>query len=87
MFEISDAKINKKKYSTKDTIDKALQTKLLQKSSFSCFLIENTDNSLSRIIKNRLYAFFYISKLVKKLIILSKEYKKEHILIANIDNL
>lgn len=58
MFEISDAKINKKKYSTKDTIDKALQTKLLQKPSFSCFLIENTDNSLSRIIKNRLYAFF-----------------------------
>ncbi|MBD9087509.1 MAG: hypothetical protein EGR68_08815 [Prevotella copri] len=58
MFEISDAKINKKKYSTKDTIDKALQTKLLQKPSFSCFLIEDTDNSLSRIIKNRLYAFF-----------------------------
>lgn len=58
MFEISDAKINKKKYSTKDTIDKALQIKLLQKPSFSCFLIENTDNSLSRIIKNRLYAFF-----------------------------
>lgn len=41
MFEISDAKINKKKYSTKDTIDKALQTKLLQKPSFSCFLDEN----------------------------------------------
>ena len=58
MFEISDAKIDKKKLSAKDTIDKALQTKLLQKSSFSCFLIENTDNSLSRIIKNRLYAFF-----------------------------
>ena len=58
MFEISDAKIDKKKLSAKDTIDKALQTKLLQKPSFSCFLIENTDNSLSRIIKNRLYAFF-----------------------------
>lgn len=58
MFEISDAKIDKKKLSAKDTIDKALQTKLLQKTSFSCFLIENTDNSLSRIIKNRLYAFF-----------------------------
>ena len=58
MFEISDAKIDKKRLSAKDTIDKALQTKLLQKSSFSCFLIENTDNSLSRIIKNQLYAFF-----------------------------
>lgn len=58
MFEISDAKINKKKYPTKDTIDKTLKTKLLQKPSFSCFLIEDTDNSLSRIIKNRLYAFF-----------------------------
>lgn len=58
MFEISDAKIDKKKLSAKDTIDKALQTKLLQKPSFSCFLIENTDNSLSRIIKNRLYGFF-----------------------------
>lgn len=58
MFEISDAKIDKKKLSAKDTIDKALQTKLLQKPSFSCFLIENTDNFLSRIIKNRLYAFF-----------------------------
>ena len=58
MFEISDAKIDKKKLSAKDTIDKALHTKLLQKPSFSCFLIENTDNSLSRIIKNRLYAFF-----------------------------
>lgn len=58
MFEISDAKIDKKKLSAKDTIDKALQTKLLQKPSFSCFLIENTDNSLSRIIKNQLYAFF-----------------------------
>lgn len=41
MFEISDAKIDKKKLSAKDTIDKALQTKLLQKPSFSCFLIEN----------------------------------------------
>lgn len=58
MFEISDAKIDKKKLSAKDTIDKALQTKLLQKPSFSCFLIENTDNSLSRIIKKRLYSFF-----------------------------
>ena len=58
MFEISDAKIDKKRLSAKDTIDKALQTKLLQKPSFSCFLIENTDNSLSRIIKNQLYAFF-----------------------------
>ena len=28
MFEISDAKIDKKKFSAKDTIDKALQTKL-----------------------------------------------------------
>ena len=58
MFEISDAKIDKKRLSAKDTIDKALQTKLLQKPSFSCFLIENTDNSLSRIIKKQLYAFF-----------------------------
>lgn len=58
MFEISDAKIDKKRLSAKDTIDKALQTKLLQKPSFSCFLIENTDNSLSRIIKKRLYSFF-----------------------------
>lgn len=58
MFEISDAKINKKKYSTKDTIDKALKTKLLQKPSFSCILIESTDNSLSRIIKKWLYPFF-----------------------------
>ncbi len=58
MFEISDAKIDKKRLSAKDTIDKALQTKLLQKQSFSCFLIENTDNSLSRIIKKRLYSFF-----------------------------
>ena len=46
MFEISDAKINKKKYSTKDTIDKALQTKLLQKSTYTCILIKNTDKSL-----------------------------------------
>jgi len=37
MFEISDAKINKKKYSTKDTIDKALQTKLLQNQAFHVF--------------------------------------------------
>ena len=58
MFEISDAKIDKKKLSAKDTIDKALQPKLKQKPSFSCFLIDNTDNSLSRIIKNQLYAFF-----------------------------
>ena len=58
MFKISDAKIDKKKLSAKDTIDKALQTKLKQKPSFSCFLIDNTDNSLSRIIKKRLYAFF-----------------------------
>ncbi len=58
MFEISNAKIDKKRLSAKDTIDKALQTKLLQKPSFSCFLIENTDNSLSRIIKKRLYSFF-----------------------------
>lgn len=58
MFEISDAKIDKKKLSAKDTIDKALQTKLLQKTSFSCILIESTDNSLSRIIKKWLYPFF-----------------------------
>ena len=58
MFEISDAKIDKKKLSAKDTIDKAQQTKMKQKPSFSCFLIDNTDNSLSRIIKNQLYAFF-----------------------------
>lgn len=58
MFEISDAKIDKKKLSAKDTIDKALQTKLLQKPSFSCILIESTDNSLSRIIKKWLYPFF-----------------------------
>ena len=37
MFEISDAKIDKKKLSAKDTIDKALQTKLLQKLSFFMF--------------------------------------------------
>lgn len=66
MFEISDAKIDKKKLSAKDTIDKALQTKLKQKPSFSCFLIDNTDNSLSRIIKT-VIRLFYISKLVKKL--------------------
>lgn len=58
MFEISDAKIDKKRLSAKDTIDKALQTKLLQKPSFPCFFLKNTDNSLSRIIKNQLYAFF-----------------------------
>lgn len=58
MFEISDAKIDKKKLSAKDTIDKAQQTKLLQKPCFSCILIESTDYSLSRIIKNRLYPFF-----------------------------
>lgn len=67
MFEISDAKIDKKKLSAKDTIDKALQTKLKQKPSFSCFLIDNTDNSLSIIIKKTVVLLFYISKLVKKL--------------------
>ena len=67
MFEISDAKIDKKKLSAKDTIDKALQTKLKQKPSFSCILIDNTDNSLSRIIKKTVVLLFYISKLVKKL--------------------
>lgn len=71
MFEISDAKINKKKYSTKDTIDKALQTKLLQKPSFSCFLIEDTDNSLSRIIKTGYTPFLYI-KTRKKVILIIK---------------
>ena len=66
MFEISDAKIDKKKLSAKDTIDKALQTKLKQKPSFSCFLIDNTDNSLSRIIKKQLYAFFIYPKIRKQ---------------------
>ena len=37
MFEISDAKIDKKKLSAKDTIDKALQTKLLQNRVFHVF--------------------------------------------------
>lgn len=72
MFEISDAKIDKKKLSAKDTIDKALQTKLKQKPSFSCFLIDNTDNSLSRIIKkNGCTPFLYI-KTRKKVILIIK---------------
>lgn len=71
MFEISDAKIDKKRLSAKDTIDKALQTKLLQKPSFSCFLIENTDNSLSRIIKTSYTPFLYI-KTRKKVILIFK---------------
>ena len=37
MFEISDAKIDKKRLSAKATIDKALQTKLKQKPSFFMF--------------------------------------------------
>lgn len=71
MFEISDAKIDKKRLSAKDTIDKALQTKLKQKPSFSCFLIENTDNSLSRIIKTSYTPFLYI-KTRKKVILIIK---------------
>lgn len=72
MFEISDAKINKKKYSTKDTIDKALQTKLLQKPSFSCFLIENTDNSLSQELSKTGYTPFLYIKTRKKVILIIK---------------
>lgn len=60
MFEISDAKINKKKYSTKDTIDKALQTKLLQKSSFSCFLIETLIIPSQELSKTGYTPFLYI---------------------------
>lgn len=57
MFEISDAKIDKKKLSAKDTIDKALQTKLKQKPSFSCFLITQIIPS-QELSKKRLYSFF-----------------------------
>lgn len=59
MFEISDAKINKKKYSTKDTIDKALQTKLLQKPSFSCFLIETLIIPSQELSKPVIRLFIY----------------------------
>lgn len=71
MFEISDAKIDKKRLSAKDTIDKALQTKLLQKPSFSCFLIETQIIPSQELSKTSYTPFLYI-KTRKKVILIFK---------------
>ena len=71
MFEISDAKINKKKYSTKDTIDKALQTKLLQNQAFHVFWLKTLIIPSQELSKTGYTPFLYI-KTRKKVILIIK---------------